>query len=80
MGGARVAQLTHSIDMASPSFRYIVSQARLSLRRRESGQIPIRLLYCILSSRAPDEVGVNINGTRSANAGLPSLKQHAVRH
>ena len=39
----------------------LVSQARLSLRRRESGQIPIRLLYCILSSRAPNEVGVSIN-------------------
>ena len=39
----------------------LVSQARLSLGRRESGQIPIRLLYCILSSRAPNEVGVNIN-------------------
>ena len=26
-----------------------------------SGHIPIRLLYCILSSRAPNEVGVNIN-------------------
>ena len=39
----------------------VVSQARLSLGRRESGQIPIWLLYCILSSRAPNEVGVNIN-------------------
>ena len=39
----------------------VVSQARLSLWRRESGQIPIRLLCCILSSRAPNEVGVNIN-------------------
>ena len=29
--------------------------------RRESGQIPIRLLYCILSSRVPNEVDVNIN-------------------
>ena len=28
---------------------------------RESGQIPVRLLYCILSSRAVNEVGVNIN-------------------
>ena len=37
------------------------SQPSLSLGRRESGQIPIRLLYCILSSRATDEVGVNIN-------------------
>ena len=27
--------------------RRVVSQARLSLRRRESGQIPIRLLYCM---------------------------------
>ena len=24
--------------------------------RRESGQIPIRLLYCVLSSRVPSEV------------------------
>ena len=39
----------------------IVSQPRLSCGNRESGQIPIRLLYCILSSRAPNEVGVNIN-------------------
>ena len=36
-------------------------QARLSLGRRESGQIPIRFLYCILSSRAPNKVSVNIN-------------------
>ena len=27
---------------------------------REFGQIPIRLLCCILSNRAPNEVGVNI--------------------
>jgi len=39
----------------------VVSQARLSLGRRESGQIPIRLLCCTLSSKAPNEVGVNIN-------------------
>ena len=39
----------------------LVSQARLSLRRRKSGQIPIRLLYCVLSSSASNEVGVNIN-------------------
>ena len=37
------------------------SQPSLSLGRRESGQIPIRLLYWILSSRATNEVGVNIN-------------------
>ena len=41
--------------------RNVVSQPRLSRGKRESGQIPIRLLYCILSSRAPNEVGVNIN-------------------
>ena len=28
---------------------------------REERQIPIRLLYCILSSRVPNEVGVNIS-------------------
>jgi len=39
----------------------VVSQARLSLGTRESGQIPIRLLYYMLSSRASDKVGVNIN-------------------
>ena len=39
----------------------LVSQARLSLRSRESGQIPIRLLYCIVSSSISNEVGVNIN-------------------
>ena len=38
-----------------------VSQPRLSRGKRESGQILIRLLYCILSSRVPNEVGVNIN-------------------
>ena len=39
----------------------IVSQPRLSRGKREFGQIPIRLLYCILSSSASNEVGVNIN-------------------
>ena len=41
----------------------VVSQARLSLGRRESCQIPIRLLYCVLSSRVPNEVGVTYIGT-----------------
>ena len=36
----------------------LVSQARLSRRRRESGQIPISLL---LSSSVPNEVGMNIS-------------------
>ena len=36
----------------------LVSQARLSRRRRESGQIPISLL---LSSSVPNEVGVSIS-------------------
>ena len=40
----------------------LVSRARLSYTGRESGQIPIRLWCCILSSRAPKEVGVNMNG------------------
>ena len=39
----------------------LVLRARLSRGERESGQIPIRLWYCILSSRASNEVGVNIN-------------------
>ena len=51
---------------------------RLSRRRRKSGQIPIRHLYCILSSRVPNEVGVNIIGTCSEKAGLP-LKHHALQ-
>ena len=41
--------------------RRVLSQARLSCGKRESGQVPIRLLCCILSSRAPNEVSVNIN-------------------
>ena len=52
----------------------IVSQARLSLRRGESGQIPFRLLCCILSSSASNELGVNIIGTCSAKEGLPLLR------
>ena len=36
----------------------LILQARLSLGRRESDQIHIRLLYC---SRVPNEVGVNMN-------------------
>ena len=36
---------------------------------RESGQIPIRLLCCILSSRAPNKVGVNIIGMCYEKAG-----------
>ena len=39
----------------------IVLRARFSRGERESGQIPIRLLYCILSSRASNEVGMNIS-------------------
>ena len=39
----------------------LVSQARLSLGEGKSGQIHVWFLYCILSSRAPDEVGMNIN-------------------
>ena len=37
----------------------LVSQARLSRRRRESGQIPINLL--LSSSVLPNEVGVSIS-------------------
>ena len=37
----------------------LVSQARLSRRRKESGQIPISLL--LSSSVLPNEVGVNIS-------------------
>ena len=43
------------------SLSTLVSQPRLSRGKRDSGQIPIRHLYCILSSRVPNEVGVNIN-------------------
>ena len=50
-----VSELLAKISLAR------VSLARLSLGRRESGQILIRLLYGILSSRASNEVGVNIN-------------------
>ena len=39
----------------------LVLPARLSSGRRESVQIPIRLLCCILSSRVPNEVAVNIS-------------------
>ena len=53
----------------------LVLQARLSRGRRESGQVPIRLLCCILSSRAPNEVGVNMNETCS---GL-LLKRHTLQ-
>ena len=37
------------------------SLAGQTLTQEESGQIPIRLWYCILSSSASNEVGVNIN-------------------
>ena len=46
----------------------IVSQARLS---RGGESLPIRLLCCILSSRAPNEVGVNINWTCSERQDFP---------
>ena len=52
------------------------SQPSLSLGRRESGQIPIRLLYCILSSRVPNEVGVNINCTGR----MVSIIMHETPH
>ena len=51
----------------------VVSQARLSLGRRESGQIPIRLLYCILSNRVPNEVSVNINWDAFWKSRFPSF-------
>ena len=57
--------LSHTISKWESGFMRLdpnlVLQARLSLGRRECGQIPIRLLYCILSSRVPNEVGVSIN-------------------
>ena len=37
------------------------SLAAQTLTQEESGQIPIRVWYCILSSSASNEVGVNIN-------------------
>ena len=40
----------------------LVSRARLSYAGRESGQIPIRLWCCILSSSVLNEVGVNMIG------------------
>ena len=47
----------------------LVSHTRPS-GRRKSGQIPIRLWCCILSSRVLNEVGVNTIGTCSKMARL----------
>ena len=46
----------------------LVTQAGVSRGERESGQIPIRLLCCLVSSRAPSEVVVSC----SARARLPA--------
>ena len=48
----------------------VVSRARLSRGERESGQIPIRLWCCILSSSVLNEVGVNMIGMCSEKAGF----------
>ena len=50
----------------------LVSRARLSYAGRESGQTPIRLWCCILSSSVLNEVGVNMIGTCSER--LASVK------
>ena len=47
-----------------------ISRARLSYAGRESGQTPIRLWCCILSSSVLNEVGVNMVGTCSEKAGF----------
>ena len=61
----------------------LISQARLSCAGRESGQIPIRLWCSILSSRAPNEVGVNINWMCSETQDFRWIatlyKQHAKK-
>ena len=55
--------------MLSP-LEWLVSRARLSYAGRESGQTPIRLWCCILSSRVLNEVGVNMIGTCSEKTGF----------
>ena len=52
--------------------KHLVSTQRPDshLGRRESGQIPIRIWCCILSSRILNEVGVNMIGTCSEKAGF----------
>ena len=54
--------ITPSLDREMFSASAVVSRARL-LRGRESGQIPIRLWCCILSSSVLNKVGVNMIGT-----------------
>ena len=49
------------------------SFAAQTLTREESGQIFIRLCYCILSTSTANEVGVNINWYMFYIAGLPLL-------
>ena len=59
--------LYQSINQSINQFFFFLSLEYQSRRPdshlggESSGHIPIRLLYCILSSRAPNEVGVNIN-------------------
>ena len=48
----------------------LVSRTRLSYTGRESGQIPIRLWCCILSSSVLNKVGVNMIGTCSEKSGF----------
>ena len=54
---------------------WIVSQARLSPERRESGQTPIRLLCCILSNRASNDVFRN----RRISIKMTLSTQHAKK-
>ena len=49
---------------------FIVSRARLSYAGRESGQTPIGLWRCILSSSVLNEVGVNMIETCCEKAGF----------
>ena len=70
----RIQVLEEDIEALNNQMNYkrkLVSRARLSYAGRESGQIPIRLWCCILSSSVLNEVGVNMIGTCSEKAGFP---------
>ena len=73
-----------STNCSDSSVHIYTAQARLPPWRRDSGQIPIRLLCCILNIRAPtcNEVAVNIIGRvlKGQDFQTPALQANKGNH
>ena len=73
LSGRTVGLVVQKVLGSNPSLDLFFISLSLSWKNSLTGQIPIRLLRCILSSSmVPNEVGVNIIRTCSEiHAGLP---------